>query len=169
MADSSLTIIEEYASKIKEAACEILGQIDDVSLFLKRFVELLGGTIEVLKEPNELEKNGGSLVINKDSTFTINLPPYTSPLRDNFTIAHELGHFLIDYQIDKSKRIYYRYGDGNGAGETLANQFAASFLMPETKFRDDAKKYDNSILQLSAHFQVSTDTIQSRMDALNIR
>ena len=57
-------------------------------------VAYIGGSIKIVKEPNEYEINGGSLVVNEDGSFVINLPPFTSPLRDNFTIAHELGHYF---------------------------------------------------------------------------
>jgi len=84
----------------------------DLDLLLSR----LGGEVEV--------RDGiESLAIHDDGTFTVYVPSRTSPRRDRFTIAHEIGHFLLHYlNGDKSVRRFTRAGS-NGA-ETQANYFA---------------------------------------------
>ena len=76
-------------------------------------------------------KRGWGIIYNKD---------VTSPGRINFTLAHELGHYLLH-------RVRYPHGiecssrDVLGADELLrqieteANQFAATLLMPFDDFR----------------------------------
>lgn len=162
--NKKLISIEDYATLIKNAAEEAVGKETDVSLFLSKLVTFLGGKIEVIKEPNEYEMNGGSLIINEDGSFVINLPPFTSPFRDNFTIAHELGHFFIHYKNDNQQRIFYRYG--NDEKEKYADRFAACFLMPKKEFLTYQMDNQASILQLSAKFQVSTSAIKFRIDLL---
>ncbi len=98
-----LYLYEEYASLLKTAAAKVIVEEKNVSLFLYKLVAYIGGSIKVVKEPNEYEINGGSLVVNEDGSFIINLPPFTSPLRDNFTIAHELGHYFIHYINSKKQ------------------------------------------------------------------
>ena len=163
MRNKAITI-EDYASFIKNLAIKMVGEEKDVSVFLKNFIFAINGKINVLKEPNEYEKNGGSLIIKEDKSFVINLPPYTSPLRDNFTIAHELGHYFIHYMNNNMERTFYRYG--NDAKEVSANYFAACFLMPKDDFQKYEQEYKGSILQLSAHFQVPISAIQYRLELL---
>ncbi len=136
-----------------------VGEQDSVSSFLSSFVSKLGGKIEPIVDPDYFEQNGGSLTINEDGTFVIKLPPYTSPLRDNFTIAHELGHYFIHYLPNKTKRVFYRFG--NGIEEITANKFAAAFLMPKEK------DFNSSILKLAAYFEVSTSSVQYRLKNLH--
>jgi Zn-dependent peptidase ImmA (M78 family) len=60
-----------------------------------------------------------------------------SPARQNFTIAHELGHLLLHDQeqlhVDRQFRVRLRSdvsSQGTDEGEQEANVFAASLLMP---------------------------------------
>lgn len=67
--------------------------------------------------------------------------PY--PERQNFTVAHELGHFEIKGHNEKE---YHCSGrsieafNAERAQETEANQFAAELLMPEQLIRDRMKR-----------------------------
>lgn len=165
MADKTLTI-EDFALTIRNTALKAVGEFSNVSDFLYKFVHLLSGDIVIVKDPNEYEENGGSLTINEDDSFLIRLPPFTSPIRDNFTIAHELGHYFIHYMGDKTQNVFYRYG--TGPQEVTANKFAAAFLMPKNDFQDKAKEFNNSVLKLAAFFQVSTSAVENRIKSLKI-
>ena len=70
--------------------------------------------------------------------------------RKRFTIAHELGHFLLHSltpnHIDK-QGVYFRDGDsstGENIMEIQANQFAAELLMPINALKKDF--FENSKL-----------------------
>lgn len=86
-----------------------------------------------------------AIVVEYDGSFRIRLSSQTSALRDNFTIAHELGHRLLHWP--KVKQMYP--GDGMKATrwvdpndkeqqrcEWEANWFASAFLMPAEQFRE---------------------------------
>jgi Zn-dependent peptidase ImmA (M78 family) len=72
-------------------------------------------------------KNGrvGTIVINKDI-------PEAS--RRRFTLAHELGHYLLPNQQDLlspcTGRVIEQWGSSVSAAEQEANRFAAAILMP---------------------------------------
>jgi Zn-dependent peptidase ImmA (M78 family) len=73
-----------------------------------------------------------------------------SDVRQRFTIAHELGHFLLHAMspqyIDKQK-VYFRDNDsstGEDIIEVQANQFAAELLMPINSLKKDF--FENSKL-----------------------
>lgn len=63
----------------------------------------------------------------------------TSPGRINFTIAHELGHYLVHRHqfpdgIECSSEDLARWGSTYGQVEHQANEFAATLLMPRDDF-----------------------------------
>jgi Zn-dependent peptidase ImmA (M78 family) len=81
----------------------------------------------------------GALVRSRGETY-IGVNSSDHPNRQRFTIAHELGHFLlhkgISLHVDKDFRVNLRDGDssaGVNPEEMEANRFAAELLMP-TRF-----------------------------------
>jgi predicted transcriptional regulator len=85
--------------------------------------------------------------------FYIYLSSFTSPQRDRFTIAHELGHYLLHFpairkQHPEGKMIATRWVDESDQNlvrtEWEANWFAAAFLMPEAEFLSRLSKHDIS-------------------------
>ena len=92
-------------------------------------------------------------------------PCTSSPLRDNFTIAHELGHLFL-HKTEESKE-FHRSGEPK-TEEVEANIFAAEFLMPEDEFKNKAKEFNNSERMLASYFGVSPAAALVRMAVLNI-
>lgn len=138
------------------------------SEFLRKSVEFLHGSIAVLPTPAIYEVDGGSLIIYPDRHFKIQLSPTTSPLRDNFTIAHELGHFFLHYDYDNPDNkeiIFTRYG--SGPFEWQANRFAAAFLMPKSEFSMMRKQFNNNLFLIASHFEVSQIAAQKRMEYIS--
>lgn len=85
-----------------------------------------------------------AIVVEPDGTFRIHLSSQTGSLRDNFTIAHELGHKLLHWPLVKKAhpghgmRATRRVEEGNQAlvrCEWEANWFASAFLMPAEEFK----------------------------------
>lgn len=166
----NLETIDTLASDIRVKLQE---KYDNVirpdSFILKSFlywtIESLGGSIKVASE-NEIAD--GSLVINPGQNFTIWLSPFTAPLRDIFTIGHELGHLVLHapkLSEVKSQITYSRYG--KSPLETQANQFSAGFLMPRQPFLEQAAKCNNNIQKLSSFFEVSSNACAVRLGWLN--
>lgn len=86
-----------------------------------------------------------AIVVEPDSSFRIRLSSHTGALRDNFTIAHELGHLLLHWPLVKAAnqgcgmRATRRVDESNDAlrrCEWEANWFASAFLMPDAAFRE---------------------------------
>ena len=87
------------------------------------------------------------------------------PLRQTFTVAHELGHALLhkDWAASEDYKILLRDSDYNGddAYEKEANAFAAHLLVP--RFLLDQYWQSNSIESLSRLFAVSVPMIKNRL------
>lgn len=91
-----------------------------------------------------------------------------------FTIAHELAHYLFDFN-EGQLEFYntYRTNEVDSLEEERANQFAANLLMPEDEFKkvyDDLRsKSDSNIFEkLVNHFQVSRRAIDRRIIELRL-
>jgi Zn-dependent peptidase ImmA (M78 family) len=87
------------------------------------------------------------------------------PLRQTFTVAHELGHALMhkDWAASENYKILLRDSgyDGNDSYEKEANAFAAHLLVP--RFMLDEYWGDNTAESLSRLFAVSVPMIRNRL------
>ena len=160
--EKNFDIIEQIASDARKECDRLFVNERNLTKKLLCLVDKLGGRVVGTSEPEYFEINGGSLRIKGARDFCIKLPMDTSPLRDNFTIAHELGHYLLHYKPEFGECIYARYGQT--LQEIQANRFAAAFLMPKEEFIQAKKELNGSISRLAAKFQVSTDAVKERMD-----
>lgn len=154
--------IEAIATDFHKKVKEVFPDEKNMTRLLCKIVSLLGGKIIGTNNPEYYEINGGSLRVKKIGDFIIKLPMDTSPLSDNFTIVHELGHYLIHYREEDKEKIYAMYG--NSTEEIQANRFAAAFLMPKDDFIKACSELKNSVPLLAARFQVSTDSVRKRME-----
>lgn len=99
---------------------------------LPELVRRLGGRIRYVNI-FRVEANVQTLTVWGPRDFTILLSDYTSPRRDNFTIAHELGRYYVESQQGAIPMQCSRAKVDTRV--IMANQFAASLLMPAEHFR----------------------------------
>ena len=126
--------------------------------------------IEISFENPLLEQNNfnGSIYINKDEEkIKITLSNLTSELRNNFTIAHEIGHLFLHSSKTAHRTIgFNRYGSGRLEWE--ANWFAAAFLMPKEQFLLKYKFFNGALYELALFFNVSESAVKIRKKDLGI-
>ena len=94
-----------------------------------------------------------------------------------FTMAHELAHYLFDFDVSNQIVYYNTYNtfEDEKEEERRANYFAANLLMPEKKFK---KEFDNVVIKnnlyvtvekLSQIFQVSGEAVRRRISELSLQ
>lgn len=99
--------------------------------------------------------------------------------RQTFTLAHELGHFLLHPRSNFVDRQLIYFRDSKSATATdlkeiQANDFAANLLMPERflhallKDRTVDLENDGFLVELAAKFGVSTQALTFRLLNLNL-
>lgn len=139
---------------------------ESVRDFLDKLVHFLRGGIEISSVPTWEEADGGSLIIEPGAKrFVIRLSPHTTPLRDNFTIAHELGHFVLHYPHKNPPAEPMRFNRyGSGLVEAQANRFAAAFLMPAAEFKLARAQFADDAYMIAGHFGVSQPAVTVRME-----
>ena len=162
--------IERLAEIVKETAFNGGDGRPGGKTLLRQLVSRTGGEVVIAEDPADQEADGGSLVIRGFRDFTIFSSPFTTPLRDNFTIAHELGHYVLHYLPNRERLAtplwFARYG--TGPLEWQANRFAAALLMPEREFREAFTASDGDLTLLSGRFEVSLPVVQTRADTLGL-
>lgn len=126
----------------------------------------LGGQLEYLGEFDSIEATDGSLYVDGPKDFRILVSAFTGAERDRFTIAHELGHFVLHSNRGAKRIRAARFGSDRVEWE--ANWFAAAFLMPEDDFRETCQRAKNNITLVSARYLVSAKAAEIRMRALGI-
>lgn len=155
----SYTGIRQYAEKIAMAH-EVIG--DDGATDVRKLVSDLGGSITYNEDDSE------GLIVEEPGKFQIRLSQFTSSWRDNFTIAHELGHYFLHYRLPQhAGRERFERG-GRNRKETQANVFAASLLMPVDSFRVawDQMGGDNRLL--ADRFGVSPAAVRVQAQVLGL-
>jgi len=133
--------------------------------------------VEVRFAPLDDELSG--MVFIKDGRPIIGVNALHHPNRQRFTIAHELGHFVLHRElitnsvhVDKQFRVLMRDGSaGTGTQkiEVEANQFAAALLMPDALVRKAISQHtfdiddDTPLTELAKQFKVSRQTMEYRV------
>lgn len=166
--DVSRETIEQYAEKIAlENALTVFSDGDSVDP-LFAFAKKLGGKIEYQDAEGLAKSEHGSIVVDGPNRFTIHLSKFTGPMRDRFTVAHELGHyFLHSFQ---GKKPIKAYRSERSAAESQADWFAASLLMPERLVRELWVNEDiQNASELAARFHTSLTAAQYRLDTLKLK
>lgn len=158
---ASKNSIQEYAENI---ALELNYNYQN----LNEVVHSIGAEISFVNPLSDDDSFNGSMLVNKnEKEINISLSNLTGELRNNFTIAHELGHlYLHARNIDQETIEFNRYGSGRLEWE--ANWFAAAFLMPEEEFKNKDKEFKSDNYELSLYFNVSESAIKIRKKDLGI-
>jgi IrrE N-terminal-like domain len=111
---------------------------------------------KIIRDPTHGGTSGYSIVINASEAST----------RQRFTIAHEIGHYLLhrdkigDGLVDDA---LYRSGLST-LEEVRANRLAAEILMPFDLIEQAIKKGAKNVQDLAALFRVSAQAMSVRLE-----
>lgn len=127
----------------------------------------------------ELENKMSGFLILKNGQVAIGINQNHHPNRQRFTVAHELGHYLLHREqsnIFVDSMLFYRdqdSADGKTQQEIQANAFAAELLMPEAVIEEHLRNnevdlYDPvEVAKLASKFGVSEQALTIRLVNLN--
>ena len=146
----------------------------DLDLVRQMLPDTPFGRGTVIKEPADLTWNAseGALVRNSDNhaEWGIFVNPKARPERKRFTVAHELGHFILHRATQSTfncdKESVYAGIDTLKQIEREADEFASHLLMPGDLLRDRirGKRIDFRLLgALAKEFGVSLESMCIRL------
>lgn len=147
-------------------------------------VELVAHRLDLQAEAVPLGENVSGLLVVEKGHGIIGYNATQALVRQRFTIAHEIGHFVLHRRDDPSALfidthyIVYRRDAQSSTGENRhereANRFAATLLMPATLLQTEIQKQpfdfgdDEMLAALATKFQVSTQAMSIRLSNLKI-
>ena len=161
--------------KSEEQAAKLLRENDvrRAPVPVEKIAQSLG--IDVRFAPTSDDVSGALIRDGRTAVIAVNSAQHDN--RQRFTIAHEIGHFVMHKHthrhIDEDFRIDYRNAESSEAtkrSEIEANRFAAALLMPEAFIRRDLLRMvrdevnaDDTIQTLSIRYKVSKRAMELRL------
>jgi Zn-dependent peptidase ImmA (M78 family) len=144
----------------------------------------IAATLGLHVTAEDLGPDVSGLLVNNGTQAYICVQKADAETRRRFTVAHEIGHYVLGHQfrggehvhVDKGNFISQR-GPRSSAGidpmEIEANQFAASLLMPSRIVRKHAAVrgttlLDSDVTALAKRFKVSDQAMTIRLSALGL-
>lgn len=128
---------------------------------------------------DSLEADLSGFLFRDSNEAVIGVNTRHARVRQNFTIAHELGHLLLhdrneQLHVDRKFSVRLRSdisSKGTDEAEMEANYFAAELLMPTDFIRHDVQKLigsdaDLAIQKLSEKYDVSREAMSIRLSTL---
>lgn len=134
----------------------------------------------------DLGPDVSGLLVTKDDRSHIFVHEDHAPKRQRFTIAHEVGHFVLGHQFTDGEHVHVDRGNfisqrgprasaGIDPREIEANQFAASLLMPERLVRQkvatiagEGPLLDHHVSLLAEECNVSDQAMTIRLTSMGL-
>lgn len=140
-----------------------------------KIAEQLGVKLKVGPLPDDLS----GFLLHEESNVFIGVNSLHPKTRQAFSVAHEIGHFLLHPTANFVDRGFFYFRNKKSAlatdvREIEANQFAAELLMPEsfvTSFlrgKEVDIENESQIQALAKNFGVSTQAMVFRLINLNL-
>jgi Zn-dependent peptidase ImmA (M78 family) len=120
-----------------------------------------------IKYTTELGEGFDALIYCENDRIPTILANNSKPIhRMRFSLAHELGHYLIPWHYWESIRLERipKYDYQHRRMEMEANYFAGEVLMPYEQFYPMINK---PIIELTKIFEVSSQAVRKRIETIN--
>ncbi len=164
--------------KVERRASSLLAEhrITEPGFDVVALAHLCGATVEMVN----LGEDASGVLVRDGHNAIIGVNWAHHPNRQRFTIAHELGHFILHPGatfIDKTVAVRFRdqqSGSGTDEEEKEANGFAAALLMPEGWLRRDLEdgafkaEDEEALSSLADRYGVSTLAMSFRLQNLEL-
>lgn len=156
--------MNSHSKYIEETALQALKAIDcdTYPVDVEKVANKMG--LEVVEFP--FHDNISGLLKKEEGVIGVNRNQH--PLRRRFTIAHELGHFLLGHGMESTQD---EIVDGHFAKSDLrereANMFASILLMPKDWVIKLVERDGLNIEKISTSFGVSKQAMTIRLLELN--
>lgn len=135
-----------------------------VPLDVAGVARLLG--IKTIEEPMDDDVSG--FLERRADGWYAGVNSYHHPVRKRFTLAHEIGHFVLhrNEQQTFKDRTFARRANDPTAMERQADAFAASLLMPENAVKWEIANGLRNLNDLANAFNVSSLAMRYRLQSL---
>ncbi|TQM02671.1 ImmA/IrrE family metallo-endopeptidase [Stenotrophomonas muris] len=105
---------------------------------------------------------------NRNGQWVVGVNAYHAGVRQRFTIAHEIAHYVLHRKQQGTFRdvIFMRRSSNANSMEREADTFAAQLLMPEDQLIRDIRSGMVNVMMLAARYNVSALAMKYRLQNL---
>lgn len=148
------------------------------NVYPRNIVEICNEMGITVQETSQLRDDISGIIFKENDKYYILVNKNHSIGRKSFTIAHELGHYVLHKDLLDKENELVSFIKSNGKDcptlargleynkrETQANNFAADVLMPQTEFLKICEEA-TSIEEVANYFGVSVSAASVRADRL---
>ena len=127
----------------------------------------------IKKLPYKFSKHVSAVLMKMNAVTVIGVNQEQPPVRQRFSIAHEIGHFILGHHtetiVDSEEISEGRFGldSPNKIQEQEANYFASELLMPAESLKKDFSKLKDT-KALANLYQVSEQALWIRLMNLKL-
>lgn len=134
-------------------------KINDAPVLLSIVVKLVPSSYKLVirgtKNPDHIPKGCDAFTYRDDSMTVIGYDERVAPVRQKFSVAHELGHLYMGHMHGGSSIDL----NSTNNDEIEANKFAAQLIMPPDMLRKDIKSGIKDIKDLAKRYVVSEEAL----------
>ena len=168
--------------KLEEKAEKTLRETDTYRIPVA--IEVLAHRLNLAIQSEALGDNVAGMLVVEEDRGAIGYNSTHAPVRQRFTIAHEISHYLLHVKKSQKSQLFIDQHltfrrDGYSSGgvdheEVEANQLGAALLMPRRLVQQEVKKHgldlddEEAIGFLSKRFHVSTVAMTNRLSNLGM-
>jgi Zn-dependent peptidase ImmA (M78 family) len=116
-------------------------------------------SLNIVYYPNFPEHISG-MIIKEDNLLAIGVNSNKPETRQRFTIAHEIGHYVMGHDEDTILEDFF---DKKTDKEVEANKFASELLMPYEILKKDISNTPMDIPKLASLYHVSEQAMSVRL------
>jgi len=145
----------EMKNKIKSILDKL--KISEAPIPIEKVANLF--SLEVVYYPKFPDSVSGT-IIKDEELHAIGVNANHPKVRQRFTIAHELGHYIMGH--DENSILDDSF-DKNTDKEREANKFASELLMPYNFLKSDIEKDRHDIPSLAKRYEVSEQAMSIRL------
>lgn len=136
---------------------------------MHRLVKLFNCDVKVTDAIELASGVHGTVEVRGKKDWTVYLPEHTGPLQDRFTLAHELGHYVLHSRLGRvaiQASRTFNSAEEPDAAEKEADAFALALLMPKLAVDSAIEKYGEDVQLLAAIFSVEPPVADTRLKSL---
>ncbi len=165
----------------RRRAASLIAQVESPPVDVEAVAAALGLTVV----RDDLGAGVSGLLVSHQGAASVCVHTGDHRHRQRFTIAHEIGHFVLRHQFVRGEHVHVdrgvvvsqrgpRAAAGVDRTEIEANQFAAALLMPPALVTAAVTAYggsplvDSQVSQLAATFDVSEQAMTIRLSTLGL-
>lgn len=127
-------------------------------------VDKLAEQLGIQVQSKALDSEVSGTLYRHDHKALIVVNSSESPVRKRFTVAHEIGHYMMhkdqDIHIDSNQTYFRRTDSPADLRESEANQFAAALLMPKSMLEAEREL---NVEKLAKKYKVSAQAMTYRL------